>query len=281
MALSVHTARRGWATAADVLNTRPLRTILDVRRAARAWVSAVTFDVAADAYDRLMGRYSASLSPQLADLARVQAGHAGARRRLRAGRARPRSWSRAWARRAWPRRSRREPFGGPPSSGRPGVEVAPAAAEELPFAEDAFDASLVAAGRVNFMSDPAAGVPGFERVTRAGGVVAACVWDYAGGTSPLARLLARGGGARPRRARRVRAAGGARGRARVSLRGGGARRRGRRRALGARRARALRDWWGSRSPWASDRRGPTWRDSTPRAPPSCANGAACSWATGR
>jgi len=35
MALSVHTARRGWATAADVVNTRPLRSILDGRRAAR------------------------------------------------------------------------------------------------------------------------------------------------------------------------------------------------------------------------------------------------------
>jgi DNA polymerase (family 10) len=35
MALSVHTARRGWATPADVINTRPLRSILDRRRAAR------------------------------------------------------------------------------------------------------------------------------------------------------------------------------------------------------------------------------------------------------
>jgi DNA polymerase (family 10) len=34
MTLSVHTARRGWATAADVLNTRPLASILDARRAA-------------------------------------------------------------------------------------------------------------------------------------------------------------------------------------------------------------------------------------------------------
>jgi len=34
MALSVHTARRGWATAADVLNTRPLRALLDARRPA-------------------------------------------------------------------------------------------------------------------------------------------------------------------------------------------------------------------------------------------------------
>jgi DNA polymerase (family 10) len=35
MALSVHTARRGWATPADVVNTRPLRSLLDGRRAAR------------------------------------------------------------------------------------------------------------------------------------------------------------------------------------------------------------------------------------------------------
>ena len=31
MTLSVRTARRGWATPADVLNTRPLQSILDVR----------------------------------------------------------------------------------------------------------------------------------------------------------------------------------------------------------------------------------------------------------
>jgi DNA polymerase (family 10) len=35
MALCVHTARRGWATSADVVNTRPLRSILDGRRAVR------------------------------------------------------------------------------------------------------------------------------------------------------------------------------------------------------------------------------------------------------
>ena len=32
------------------------------------------FDVAADAYDRFMGRFSVLLSPQLADLAEVAAG---------------------------------------------------------------------------------------------------------------------------------------------------------------------------------------------------------------
>jgi len=33
MALSVATARRGWATAAHVLNTRPLTALLERRRA--------------------------------------------------------------------------------------------------------------------------------------------------------------------------------------------------------------------------------------------------------
>ena len=37
MELSVHTARRGWATAADVLNTRPLRSLLSSRAASRQW----------------------------------------------------------------------------------------------------------------------------------------------------------------------------------------------------------------------------------------------------
>jgi DNA polymerase (family 10) len=32
MALSIRTARRGWATSADVVNTRPLRSILEPRR---------------------------------------------------------------------------------------------------------------------------------------------------------------------------------------------------------------------------------------------------------
>jgi DNA polymerase (family X) len=35
MALCVHTARRGWATPTDVVNTRPLQALLDGRRAAR------------------------------------------------------------------------------------------------------------------------------------------------------------------------------------------------------------------------------------------------------
>ena len=36
------------------------------------------------------------------------------------------------------------------------------------------------------MSDPVAGLAEMRRVTRPGGVVAACVWDHAGGSGPLA-----------------------------------------------------------------------------------------------
>ena len=38
---------------------------------------------------------------------------------------------------------------------------------------------------VHFMPDPLAGLAEMARVTRAGGVVAACVWDFAGDRSPI------------------------------------------------------------------------------------------------
>jgi SAM-dependent methyltransferase len=62
------------------------------------------------------------------------------------------------------------------------VERAPA--EELPFADASFDASL-AQLVVHFMADPARGLREMARVTRDGGVVAASVWDHGGGQGPL------------------------------------------------------------------------------------------------
>src|SRR5688500_11692355 len=67
----------------------------------------------------------------------------------------------------------------------PGVSVQRAAAEELPFEDGEFDAA-VAQLVVHFMADPVAGLREMARVTRPGGVVAACVWDHAGERSPLA-----------------------------------------------------------------------------------------------
>jgi SAM-dependent methyltransferase len=49
----------------------------------------------------------------------------------------------------------------------------------LPFEDGTFDAAL-AQLVVQFMADPLQGVREMARVTRAGGVVAACVWDVAG-----------------------------------------------------------------------------------------------------
>ena len=67
----------------------------------------------------------------------------------------------------------------------PGVDVRRATAEDLPFDDASFDAAL-AQLVVHFMTDPVAGLREMARVTRPGGVVAACVWDHAGDRGPLA-----------------------------------------------------------------------------------------------
>lgn len=66
----------------------------------------------------------------------------------------------------------------------PDVDVQRGVAERLPFADGTFDAAL-AQLVVHFMTDPVAGLAELARVTRPGGLVAACVWDHAGGTGPL------------------------------------------------------------------------------------------------
>lgn len=65
----------------------------------------------------------------------------------------------------------------------PDVDVRDGTAEELPYDSAAFDAAL-AQLVVHFMMDPVAGIRQMSRVTRRGGVVAACVWD--GPTGALA-----------------------------------------------------------------------------------------------
>ena len=66
----------------------------------------------------------------------------------------------------------------------PGLDVRQGVAEALPYADRTFDAAL-AQLVVHFMTDPVAGLRDMGRVTKPGGVVAACVWDHAGGGSPL------------------------------------------------------------------------------------------------
>ena len=143
----------------------------------------MSFDVAADAYDRFMGRYSTLLSPQLADLAGVR----GGQRVLDVG-CGPGALTAELVRRLGPASvaavDPSAPFVAAARARNPGVNVLHASAERLPFPDHAFDAAL-AQLVVHLMSDPVAGLAEMARVTRRDGVVTACVWDYGGGTGPL------------------------------------------------------------------------------------------------
>jgi SAM-dependent methyltransferase len=143
----------------------------------------VSFNVAAEAYDRFMGRYSALLAPQLADFAGVQTGQ----RVLDVGSG-PGALTAQLVRRLGPEAvaavDPSGPFVAAARARYPGVDVRQASAEELPFADGAFDAAI-AQLVVHFMSDPVAGLAEMARVTRHDGVVAACVWDHAGSQGPL------------------------------------------------------------------------------------------------
>ena len=68
----------------------------------------------------------------------------------------------------------------------PGADVRVAVGERLPFTADEFDAVL-AQLVVQLMDDRDAGVREMARVTRPGGVVAACVWDST--TMPVLRAF--------------------------------------------------------------------------------------------
>jgi SAM-dependent methyltransferase len=143
----------------------------------------VSFTVAADAYDRFMGRYSVLLSPQLADFAGVEAGQVV----LDVG-CGPGALTGELVRRLGPAAvsavDPSEPFVAAAQERHPGVSVRRAPAEQLPFRDHAFDAAL-AQLVVHFMAHPVVGLREMARVTREDGVVAACVWDHGGGQGPL------------------------------------------------------------------------------------------------
>lgn len=144
----------------------------------------MSFEVAAEAYDRYMGRYSKQLSPQLADLGEARHGQ----RVLDVG-CGPGALTAELVRRlgegAVSAVDPSKPFVAAARGRYPGVDVQHASAEQLPFDDSAFDATL-AQLVVHFMADPVGGLVEMKRVTAAGGVVAACVWDHAGERTPLA-----------------------------------------------------------------------------------------------
>jgi ubiquinone/menaquinone biosynthesis C-methylase UbiE len=72
-----------------------------------------------------------------------------------------------------------EPFVAATRAKVSGARVLVGSAESLPFGDGEFDATLSQLV-VNFLDDPEQGLSEMSRVTRPGGVVAGCVWDYAG-----------------------------------------------------------------------------------------------------
>ena len=143
----------------------------------------MSFTVAAGAYDRFMGRYSVPLAPLFADHAGI--GAAGYVLDVGCG---PGALTGELVERlgaeAVTAVDPSEPFVEAARERHPGVRVEQSPAERLPFADATFDAAL-AQLVVHFMRDPVGGLREMARVTRGGGVVAASVWDLAGGRAPL------------------------------------------------------------------------------------------------
>jgi SAM-dependent methyltransferase len=148
----------------------------------------VSFEVDADAYDRFMGRYSRLLAPQLAELAGVRNGGRGGQHVLDVG-CGPGALTAELVARLGPGAvSAVDPSASFVAATRrrhPGVGVTVASAQALPFEDATFDVTL-AQLVLPFIPDPAAGLREMRRVTREGGTVAACVWDHAGGRTPMA-----------------------------------------------------------------------------------------------
>jgi SAM-dependent methyltransferase len=143
----------------------------------------MSFTAPAESYDAFMGRYSSKLAPLMADFAGVTAGQ----NVLDVG-CGPGALTAELVRRLGANNvSAVDPapqFVAAARQRNPGVRVEQAPAESLPFDHDSFDVAI-AQLVVHFMSDPVAGLREMARVTRARGVVAASVWDFAGERSPL------------------------------------------------------------------------------------------------
>jgi SAM-dependent methyltransferase len=145
--------------------------------------SAAMFRASAEAYDRYVGRYGDGLAAALLEAAEVRPGL----RVLDVG-CGPGALAARAAQLVGPAQvaavDPSEPFAEACRERVPGADVRVAAAESLPFPDGTFDAVLSQLV-VNFLADAPAGVTEMRRVAKPGGVVAGCVWDYAGGMRML------------------------------------------------------------------------------------------------
>jgi SAM-dependent methyltransferase len=137
------------------------------------------FTAPAERYDRFMGRYTRTLAPALADAAGVTAGM----RVLDVG-CGPGGLADVLAARAGAGNvAAIDPapqFAAACRARHPEADVRVGVAEDLPWDDGAFDATLSSLV-IGFMQDADRGVREMARVTRPGGTVAACMWDIAGG----------------------------------------------------------------------------------------------------
>jgi SAM-dependent methyltransferase len=129
------------------------------------------------AYDSFMGRFSRRLAPAFADFAGAREGQ----RVVDVG-AGTGALTAELVRRGAETAAAAEPSAAFVAALRdrfPGVDVQEAGAEELPWADESFDAAL-AQLVVSFMRDAPAGLAEMRRVVRPGGTVAVCMWDRDG-----------------------------------------------------------------------------------------------------
>ena len=143
----------------------------------------VSFEVAGDAYDRFMGRYSRPLAGQLAEWLDLAQGQ----RALDVGCGPGALTEQLVGRLGADHVAAIDPS--PPfveacRARFPGVDVRQGTADSLPYEDDTFDVAA-ACLVVHFMPDPVAGLTEMARVTRPGGWVAATVWDLAGSRAPM------------------------------------------------------------------------------------------------
>lgn len=138
----------------------------------------MTFAVAAEMYDRFVGRYSDALGRALAE----QAGLSPGMRVLDVGAGTGKLMgvlAETLGEDCITAVDPSEPFVAALGERFPAADVRRGTAEGLPFEDGSFDvvfAQLV----INFLTDPERGAAEMRRVTRDGGVVAAAVWDYRG-----------------------------------------------------------------------------------------------------
>jgi ubiquinone/menaquinone biosynthesis C-methylase UbiE len=132
----------------------------------------------AEVYDRFVGRYSPELARAMCDAARVRAGQRALDVGCGSG-ALVAALADILGAENVAGIDPSEPFAEAARAKVPGTRIEVGSAESLPFSDGEFDVTLSQLV-VNFLTDPEQGLREMSRVTRPGGTVAGCVWDYGG-----------------------------------------------------------------------------------------------------